>query len=92
MCIRDRYDTGNGQFAIFLFRKTSAEEVSKTVNAYLKSAHMDATDQPEGKYFFKDGYNGDIFLSWKENTVVIISGLAKDQSDIAGRYSSEILR
>jgi len=86
------YDSGNGQFAVFLFRKKSTEEVTKTVNAYLKSAGMDANDQPEGKYIFKDGYNGDIFLSWKENTIVVISGLAKDQSDIASRYSSEILR
>jgi hypothetical protein len=86
------YETGNSQFSIFLFRKTSAEEVAKTVNAFLKSASMEANDQVEGKYFFKDGYNGDIFLSWKENTIVIVSGLAKDQSDIASRYSSEILR
>jgi hypothetical protein len=41
---------------------------------------------------FKDGYNGDIFLSWKDNRIVIISGLFKDQAEIADRYTSQILR
>jgi hypothetical protein len=49
-------------------------------------------DLSGGKYVFKDGYNGDIFLSWKDNTIVIISGLPKDQTEIANRYSSEILK
>jgi len=40
----------------------------------------------------KDGYNGTIFLSWKDNYIVIISGLSKDQSDIADKYTSEILK
>jgi hypothetical protein len=86
------YEVGNNEFSIFLFRKRSVEEASKTVGLYLKSAGLEIDDQSGGKYVFKDGYNGDIFLSWKENTIVIISGLPKDQTDVAGRYSSEILR
>ena len=39
-----------------------------------------------------DGYNGTIFLAWKENMIVIISGLSKDQTEIADRYTSEILK
>jgi len=41
---------------------------------------------------FKDGYNGTIFLAYKENKIVIISGLSKDQSEIADRYTSDILK
>ena len=86
------YETGNSEFSIYLFKKQSGEEASKTVAAYLKSAGLEIDDQQGGKYVFKDGYNGDIFLSWKGNTIVIISGLSKDQTDVAGRYSSEILK
>jgi hypothetical protein len=39
-----------------------------------------------------DGYNGTIFLAWKDKKIVIISGLAKDQSEIADKYTSEILK
>jgi hypothetical protein len=86
------YTTGNSEFSIFLFRKNSTGETNKTITAYLKSAGLEIDDPLEGKYVFKDGYNGDIFLSWKETTIVIISGLSKDQADVAARYSSEILR
>jgi hypothetical protein len=86
------YEVGNNELSIFIFKKNNTEEAYKTVAAYLKSAGQEADDQSGGKYVFKDGYNGDIFLSWKENTIVIISGLSKDQTDVAARYSSEILR
>jgi hypothetical protein len=86
------YEVGNNKFSIFLFKKKSAGEASKTVAAYLKSAGLEIDDPSGGKYVFKDGYNGDIFLAWKENTIVIISGLSRDQTDVAGKYSSEILR
>jgi hypothetical protein len=39
---------------------------------------------------FTDGYNGTIFMAWAEKTVVIITGLSKDQSDIADQYASQI--
>jgi hypothetical protein len=38
-----------------------------------------------------DGYNGTIFLAWKDKKIVIISGLAKDQAEIADKYTSAIL-
>jgi hypothetical protein len=53
---------------------------------------IDSTESETGRYMIKDGYNGTIFLAWKENHIVIISGLSKDQSDLADRYTSEILR
>jgi hypothetical protein len=86
------YESGNSQFTIFIFKKNSAEEAVKMLAAYLKSAGLEIDSQPAGKYVFKDGYNGDIFLSWKESTIVLISGLAKDQSELAGTYTSEILK
>jgi hypothetical protein len=49
-------------------------------------------DQSESRYIFTDGYNGTVFLAWKDDLMVIISGLAKDQADIADKYTSEILK
>ncbi len=87
-----KYTSGNSDFIIFIFKKNSTEESFKTVASYLKSTGIEMEEQTEGKYVFKDGYNGDIFLSWKEDTIVIISGLAKDQTSLAGSYISEIIR
>ena len=86
------YEAGDKEFSIFLFKKQTVGEALKSVTAYLKSAGLEIDDASGGKYVFKDGYNGDIFLSWKEDTIVIISGLSKDQTDLAGRYLSEILK
>jgi hypothetical protein len=86
------YEIGSDIFSIFILGSSSPDEVQKTVNAYLKAAGQDATDSGSGKYMLTDGYNGIIFLAWKENQIVIISGLAKDQSEIADRYTSEILK
>ena len=86
------YEVGDTQFSMFLFKKESVTEAFKTVSVYLKSAGLETDDSSGGKYVFKDGYNGDIFLSWKDNTIIIISGLSKEQTDLAGRYSTEILK
>jgi hypothetical protein len=53
---------------------------------------MDAAESASGKYMLADGYNGTVFLAWKDKLIVIISGLSKDQSAIADKYSSEILK
>jgi len=86
------YEAGGNEFAIFIFKNQSIEEASRKVAAYLKSVGLEIDDPAGGKYVFKDGYNGDIFLSWKESTIVIISGLSRDQTAVAERYSSEILK
>jgi hypothetical protein len=86
------YEAGGNEFSVFILKKQSVADASKTVDAYLKSAGLEIDDPSGGKYRFKDGYNGDIFLSWKESTIVIISGLSLDQIDVAQRYSAEILR
>jgi len=85
------YGVGNDNFSIFLFKLNSAAEAHKTAETYLATAGIEAGPSGEGKFVFTDGYNGTIFLSWKETLIVIITGLAKDQADIADKYTSEIL-
>jgi hypothetical protein len=86
------YEVGSDNFSIFILENSSAEDALKTVNAYLKSAGMDPSDSGTGKYLLNDGYNGTVFLAWKDSQVVLISGLSKDQSAIADKYTSEILK
>jgi hypothetical protein len=86
------YESGDISFSIFIIDKKSPEEAQSMANAFLKKSGLDADESGAGKYVFRDGYNGTIFLSWKETRIVIIQGLEKDQTDIANLYTSEILK
>jgi len=86
------YETGDNAFSVFIFDKSSPEECRKTVNVWLTKAGLDADESAAGNYAFRDGYNGDIFLSWKDSRIVAIQGLAKDQTDVAGMYTTPILK
>ena len=85
------YESGTDIFSIFLMESTP-KETQKTVEAYLAATGTEATDAEIGKYMLKDGYNGTIFLAWKGNRVVILSGLSIDQSSVADKYISEIFK
>ena len=67
------------------------KEASEVAQKYLATADLEPLQSENGKFVFTDGYNGTIFLAWNRDLVVIISGLAKDQSDIADKYTSAIL-
>ena len=86
------YEDGNDIFSIFILDKSSPAETMKSVQAYLEYTGSEALDSDTGRYALKDGYNGNVFLAWKGNRIVIISGLSKDQSGVADRYTSEILK
>ena len=86
------YETGSDNFSIFIIENSSTVEIKKSVEAYLAATGTEAVETVGGKYMLKDGYNGTVFLAWKDNLIVIISGLSKDQTEIADRYTSEILK
>jgi hypothetical protein len=86
------YESGNDNFSIFIMENITPAETRKSVEAYLTATGNEAADSEIGRIMLKDGYNGTIFLAWKENRIVIISGLSKDQSEIADKYTSEILK
>ena len=86
------YEVGNDNFSIFIMLNSSSEEARKSVETYLATTGIDAIEMGNGKYTVNDGYNGTIFLAWKDNVIVIISGLSKDQTKIANQYTSEILK
>ncbi len=86
------YELGSDNFTIFIMETNSPEEAKKSAEAYLTATGIDIVESGSGKFMLKDGYNGTIFLAWKENLVIIISGLSKDQTEIADRYTTEILK
>ncbi len=86
------YQVGNDVFNLYILKSGSPEEAYKTASAYLTLSGVEPVQSETGKYVFTDKYNGTIFLSWKDDLIVIISDLARDQSDIADRYTSEILK
>ncbi|HEX2920938.1 MAG TPA: DUF6599 family protein [Bacteroidales bacterium] len=87
---RANYEVGSDIFQIYIIEKNTSPEILEVVNTYLKTAGLDNVTDDNGKMVFKDGYNGTIFLAWTANRIVIISGLAKDQSELAEQYTSEI--
>jgi hypothetical protein len=86
------YRTGSDEYSIFIFEKPSVAETLETVNTWFKEAKMDSVDEDNGKVVINDGYNGTVFLAWKGNRMVAISGLAKDQTGMAEKYTSAILK
>jgi hypothetical protein len=86
------YETGNDNFSVFIIENSKPSETQKTVDDYLLATGTEKVESESGRYMLKDGYNGTIFLAWKENRIVIISGLSKDQSEVADKYTSDILR
>jgi len=86
------YEVGPDIFSIFIIENKLAGEAWKSAEAYLSASGIDAVESGSGKYVLTDGYNGTIFLSWKDTKIVIISGLSKDQTEIADQYTSEILK
>jgi len=89
---QSEYQVDGTTFNIILIDKETPAETAKTAALLLAGAGLEPESAEEGKYCFRDGYNGDIFLAWRGTRMVIISGLAKDQSAIADRYTGEILR
>jgi len=85
------YESENDTFSIYIMESTP-KETQKTVDAYLAATGTEATEAEIGKYMLKDGYNGTIFLAWKGNRIVILSGLSIDQSAVADKYISEIIK
>ncbi|MCK7536155.1 MAG: hypothetical protein MZV63_36790 [Marinilabiliales bacterium] len=86
------YESGSDQFSIYLIKCPTPAESFNTAKAYLTKAGIEIDYSETGKFAFSDGYNGSIFLAWNESYVIIISGLSKDQADIADKYASDILK
>jgi hypothetical protein len=89
---RANYAEGPDSFSIFILIAKTPDEAWKSAEAYLAVTGTEAIESASGKYVLSDEYNGTVFIAWKDNRIVIISGLSKDQAELADRYTSEILK
>lgn len=89
---RAEYNRNGTHFQVYIIKRNTPVEAAQMVKAYLSVTKIETNDLSEGKYLLNDGYNGNIFLAWKGTRVVIITGLAKDQSDLAYSLTGEILK
>jgi len=85
------YEVGPDVFFVYILQTASPKESRKTVETYLASAEVATVDNKD-KYMLNDGYNGTVFLAWKQNKIVLIQGLDKDKSGLAEKYFSLILK
>lgn len=89
---RAEYGLGSDNFSIYISDQKSPGEILEAAKKYLAVAGLDSFLSDENRFVFTDGYNGTVFLAWKDNRMVIITGLAKDQADIAYKYTMAILK
>jgi hypothetical protein len=86
------YESGPDTFSVFIMECSTNEEAWNSVKSYLAATGTEGLESDTGRYLLKDGYNGTIYLAYRNNMIVIISGLGKDQTDIADKYTSQILK
>jgi hypothetical protein len=89
---RANYVVDDYKFTIYIFNPVSVEANREMLEAYLIKQGLAPGDSADGKFFFKDGYNGDIFLAWKSELTVLITGLDESGASLANEYINQILR
>ncbi|HUS87235.1 MAG TPA: DUF6599 family protein [Bacteroidales bacterium] len=85
------YMIGENSFAIYLFTEGGEESISGMADRYLSRLDLDSGTRAEGKVFFEDGYNGFIFLAWKNELMVLINGLDEKESELADRIIAHFI-
>jgi len=91
MAFRGSYDVDDNSFYVYLFTGGKEGSYYEMVNSYLDKNDMETGDANAGKFSFMDGYNGVIYLAWRNDLLVVISGLNENESGIADRYINKIL-
>ncbi len=83
---RADYQIDDKRFTIYLFTEKSDQENREILNQYLSKYELSPGDSPGGKFSFKDGYNGYVYIEWSPGLVALISGLKEDDTKLANEY------
>lgn len=89
--LRATYHLDGNRFNLYLFRTESVKKAAETVAAYLRSADIDADSDSEGRYKFKDGYNGTVYLVWNREMFAVLTGLGDGMEVFAGNFCDPVL-
>ncbi|HCC70880.1 MAG TPA: hypothetical protein DEQ09_07000 [Bacteroidales bacterium] len=88
---RANYNIDNNRFTIYLFTENTDEENHHMLDLYLSKYGLSPGAETGGKFYFEDGYNGFVYLSWETELVILISGLKEDNTDLANEYITKII-
>lgn len=88
---RANYVTEENRFTIYLFIPETEQANRDMLTTYLKKQGLEPGDSADGKFFFRDGYNGDVFMAWVKNYTILITGLGEKDAPLANDYISQIL-
>ena len=88
---RTSYSLDGKEFYIYLFDGSDSDNISQMAVEYLKKQQLDTDNTAEGKSMFEDGYNGYVFMAWKQGLMVLVSGLDAEDLSIADSYISQII-
>ncbi|MDX9930193.1 MAG: hypothetical protein RBS37_10120 [Bacteroidales bacterium] len=88
--IKAGYDIDGNVFTLYLFSCETADMAADAVAAYLERAGLVREEGMSGKYQFRDGYNGNIFLVWNSATFAVLTGLGTEKLDFVNSFVSQI--
>lgn len=83
---RANYQLDDKRFTIYLFTEMPDKENREMLEKYLSRYELSPGDSPGGKFSFKDGYNGYVYIEWSPGMVTLISGLKEDDTELANEY------
>lgn len=85
------YEIDGSPFSIYLFESDTEAKAYESVSTYLKIADIEPENETDGKYQFKDGYNGLVYLVWNRRMFVVITGLDSGMEDFVGTFCDPIV-
>lgn len=88
--LKAAYETAGKRFTLYLFENESVEKAADVVSSYLKVAGIERDGETAGKYQFRDGYNGVVYLIWNQSAFAVITGLDSGMESFAGEFCSQI--
>lgn len=87
---RADYQVDDKRFTIYLFTENSDKENREMLDQYLSKYELSPGNSPDGKFSFKDGYNGYVYIEWSPGMTALISGLKEDDTELANEYLNNI--
>ncbi|MDZ7739769.1 MAG: DUF6599 family protein [Bacteroidales bacterium] len=87
---RADYKLDDKRFTIYLFTEKTDDENREMLDQYLSRYELSPGESPGGKFSFKDGYNGYVYIEWSKGIVALISGLKEDDAELANEYFNSI--
>ncbi|MBS0010668.1 MAG: hypothetical protein KFF49_04620 [Bacteroidales bacterium] len=88
---RADYNVEDQRFTIYLFTENTDAENSLMLERYLSKYGLSPGEEPGGKFYFEDGYNGFVYLAWADKLVVLVSGLHENNTELANDYINSII-